>query len=298
MEDANCYLCDSTDRKLIFSIDEVDQYLSLVDPTLNRLIRHWFICTNCGFIYRSPVLDDSEISKLYQNYDKTVLTEEQEKNYFDRIMNLPLHESENQQKIEWLVTELKNSKVNSLLDRNIDVYDVGCGAGLLLKTYKNVQANTQLYGVELNQKYANIAIKNVTSNILTQEFKSNLFNKQFDLIFCTKVLEHVKYPREFIGELALELTQNGVLFLEVPDVKDFALLEKNDPRFSIPHIYYYSRNTLKAICAEFGLALISCRVYVTHRKRSYLQCMFVKHSSNKSSVPYDDWKIFLEKVRG
>ena len=85
------------------------------------------------------------------------------------------------------------------------------------------------------------------------------------------MLEHIDNPRPFLKELAAEISEDTFLFLEVPDASEVDKLSPSDNRFFIPHIYFYSKNTLENLLGEQGLSIIASRVYESHRNRSYLQ---------------------------
>ena len=137
------------------------------------------------------------------------------------------------------------------------IFDVGCGAGTLLHTAGQKFASTQLFGVEPNATYANICIKRVTKNVVIDNFNTNNFSEEFDLILNTKVLEHIDDPRPFLADLSFIMSEHSFLFLEVPDVSEIEKLPPNHDRFYIPHIYFYSTETLTTLLNEQNLKVLA-----------------------------------------
>jgi len=70
-------------------------------------------------------------------------------------------------------------------------------------------------------------------------------------------------------------------------------------RFWIPHVQFFSANTLKALLKKVGFSILNHRVILTHRKRSYLQLIAQKIeniSDNNLDGPYDDIDTFKELI--
>ena len=279
MKKVNCYICDSKESKTLFKQQGNDSYIKYVfDKEPENLL--WKICLDCGLVYRSPVLEEKELNILYKNYDQTVLKNEVSNDYFQKIVNIPKNESENWQKSEWVYNQIKN-RIPS--HDNIEVLDVGCGGGTLLFSFNEFFKNIKLHGVELNSTYANIAKKNLEINVIEKHYKSGLFDKKFDLLVNTKVLEHISDPIPFLKEIYSDLKDTGFLFIEVPDVSDMFILPADDERFFIPHIYFFSEYTLSNLLQISGFSIFSKRINKTHRNRSYLQIIAQKEEKTNKS---------------
>lgn len=277
MKDVNCYLCGSSERKEILCQEGHDPYLDVINEELHKTNRCWYQCKVCNFVYRSPALTSEELKQLYSRYEEDVFKDTNPDEFFDRIINLSPHESENYQKSQWLTQELADAYTEEWSPKSLTLLDVGCGSGLLLKTLGDMLDTDYRYGVELNPEYAGLASRRSGATIQQGLFKPGIFNKKFDLVILTKVLEHVPKPDVFVKELVADVKPGGFLFIEVPDVIDFDNLTSSDPRFFIPHIYYFSGDTLGSLLERSNMSVISKRIIVTHRKRSYLQVIAKKN---------------------
>ena len=296
MKKTNCYLCGSGDAEILFTFKGYDKYLATVFETLPKEDMNWMICNNCAFVYRSPVLEQQEYEKLYDNYDTDIFSGITPDEYFDKIISLPANKSENRQKASWLKDVLKEKNA----DEALRVLDVGCGGGTLLYILKEMLSIEKMCGVELNQVYANLAQKRVEADIRCQSYESAIFGHQFDILINTKVLEHIPDPLSFLREMFKDLKNGGLLFIEVPHLFDMYNFPLNDERFTVPHIYFFSEGTLGALLEKAGFSVITSRVFDASRKRSYLQIIAKKIEGSKAkhilSRPLDDIKFIINKI--
>jgi len=299
MIDVPCYLCRSHSRSVLLTQKGIDDYLNLVDESYHAIERNWFVCNDCGFVYRSPVLSNDDCKSLYKKYEKDALKNINPNDFFDKIIRLPNEESENYQKLQWLLEVLSSVYGEEFSKKDFSFLDVGCGSGLLMFSLKKECRNSSGFGVELNPEYAALASARSGGAVKQGLYRSGLFDRDFSLVILTKVLEHVPDPLVLISEMALDLKPGGCLFIEVPDVIDFKNLEADDPRFFIPHIYFFSAATIGELARRAGLRVLESRTIVTHRGRSYLQVVLVKADACDDVVepPYDDPKSLLALVK-
>lgn len=284
MKDSACILCSSKQRVELFAQAGNDPYLDLVSPHLHDVKRSWYICEGCGFVYRSPVLDDSELENLYKNYEKNVFRETHPDDYFDRIVSLSNEESENWQKVNWVKSSLESIK-NWDRQKKPRILDVGCGGGTLLYSLIELFKAEKAYGVEPNSKYCELAKRRSGAEVMCQNHTPGMFGEKFDLITCAKVLEHVMDPQMLLNNIAKDLKYGGLAFIEVPDICDIWMLPPTHERFFIPHVIYFSIETLSELLARAGLGVVAQRTIVTERGRSYLQVLCEQDEEIEPSAP-------------
>jgi SAM-dependent methyltransferase len=241
-------------------------------------------------------LEPAVADLLYQRYEQDVFRNTTPEAYFDRIVTLPMADSENFQKALWLKETLTRFwPVRDL--SSLRILDVGCGGGTLLYTLREVLSGGALHGIELNSAYADLARRRLNADIRNEPGRPGLFDCQFDLVVSAKVLEHVDDPEGMIRSMAEDLAPDGLMFLEVPDILDIYTLPHSHERFWIPHIWYFSRATLGALVARSGLEVIKARSIVAKRGRSYLQMLVQKGMVADLPVkPFDDPSDLLCRV--
>jgi len=279
MTEVNCYICGSDKAEILRKQTFEDPYLTLIDPAYNKKPRYWKICKDCGFVYHSPKLTAEDQQILYQRYRDESFRKETPDAYFDRITALPESKSENYQKMRWLFDVCRQKGLLRERDRPWNVLDAGCGGGVLLHTIRKFLKNARLHGVEPNEKYAALAARRLSATIVPGFYIKGLFSEKFDLITCTTVIEHVDDPRSFIEALSFDLSENGILFLEVPSLNDFKACEETNEHFLSPHHYYFSENVLRHLLANYGLRVVCFQHQTTLRERNNLQVLAKRDSS-------------------
>lgn len=297
MRSVACYLCSSPQRKVLFPQRGHDPYLDMINPDLHAVTRNWAVCMRCGFVYRDPMPDSRELAALYAGYERDVFGGTDPDTYFDRIVALPREQSENYQKLDWLVKVLDTQ---GFCGRKVAILDVGCGGGTLLHTVSGMIDAKRLCGVELNQAYARLAARRVKAEVRCETYTSGRFGQTFELVICTKVLEHVPDPSLLLAEMAKDLSPGGLMFLEVPDIADVCSLPPEHERYFIPHLYYFSVQTLGALLGRIGLSIVEARSVTTARGRAYLQ-LAARFNNRNADMPrfplYDPQRLLAATAR-
>jgi SAM-dependent methyltransferase len=292
MKNVDCYLCNSSKSSVLFKQKGFDSYLAKVFDKVPEEDLNWVICTGCGFVYRTPALEDMELIALYEKYEQDIFSNTTPDDYFDKIISLPNNESENWKKTEWLKNALTGYK--HINERSVFL-DIGCGGGTLLYTLREKLSLKNIFGVELNSVYANLASNRLDTDVINENYKSGMFNHLFDLIINTKVLEHVPDPLPFLMEMNRDLNVKGLLFLEVPDISDMYHLPPSHERFFIPHIYFFSVKSLTVLLGRAGFNVVKSRVVQTSRHRSYLQILAMKEDQAADKVEAFDSYLSVKK---
>lgn len=96
--------------------------------------------------------------------------------------------------------------------------DVGCGNGEFTALFESPER--ELYGVDLVENNVKLAIKkgiNAKKCDLNNE-KLPFKDKEFDILLCSEVIEHIFDTERFAGELKRVLKDGGALIISVPNV--------------------------------------------------------------------------------
>lgn len=272
MKRVNCYLCGSNKADVIDVQDFEDEYLAYIDPKYSAMTRYWKSCSECGLVYHDPRLDDKDVSALYtERYRRHSLKETMTPDeFFDRILSIPKADSENYEKVTWL-----QPRVARHLDArdNPAMLDIGCSAGMLIKMFRDEHPGWGGAGVEPTVRFAEVAQRRVGVPVKGCAYRSGLFGRKFDLITLVHVLEHILDPITFLGELRRDLADAGLVFIEVPDVADFATLPPNHDRFMSPHIHYFSVRTIGPLLRKAGYYAVEYGVNVSSRGHANLRIL-------------------------
>jgi 2-polyprenyl-3-methyl-5-hydroxy-6-metoxy-1,4-benzoquinol methylase len=135
------------------------------------------------------------------------------------------------------------------------VLDIGCGFGDQLNFFKGMGHITK--GIEPGKQRANFAIKNFQLDILNvplESIESNSVDlgEKYDLIYLNQVLEHLKNPVKLLRCLRQHLTDEGILFIAVPNFNFEGFLVKT---FTPVHTHSFTSVGLVSMSLNLGYEL-------------------------------------------
>lgn len=118
-----------------------------------------------------------------------------------------------------LIKRLAVRTFSPYITRKGNILEIGCCDGFM--TALIAPLCRQLTVIDGSKSFIEIARKKVSSNIefvytLLEEYAPNI---KFDYIFATYILEHVKDAEYFLKLAGKLLTENGLLFIVVPNAK-------------------------------------------------------------------------------
>lgn len=185
-------------------------------------------CNEDGLVRSNPVLDEYNLSKLYQKSKFT---------YEDEINNL----------IGSYIRPIQTLLAH--LSKKAYILEIGCGNGFMIeKLYK--QGYKNVFGVEPSIDAVKKAPKIIQSQIKINILKRNLFPEAtFDFIFFFQVFDHIFDPNEFLDICYYLLKKDGFILAFNHDVDSFSskLLGEKSPIIDIEHTYLYTTKTITKI---------------------------------------------------
>lgn len=129
--------------------------------------------------------------------------------------------------------------VGGAVDRAAHVMDVGCGAGDLLTAARRRNSRARLSGCDFSAAAVARAQTALPDAQIEQAHivdQLSYPDDQFDMVFCTDVLEHLEHPGKVVGELVRICAPGGTVAVVVPDgaVDQF-----------LGHLWFWSEETLR-----------------------------------------------------
>lgn len=117
-----------------------------------------------------------------------------------------------------LYQEILDRILNSEIDwSEADVCDVGCGTGHLLLAIKERFAPRSLTGFDVSIEALKI-LRKILPDAQCEELDIYLgVDKQFDVVFCSQVLEHLLYPERAMTQLLKMIKVGGTAVITVPE---------------------------------------------------------------------------------
>ena len=252
-------------------------FLGTLNATLfaeNPLPSHWDImsCNHCDFIFCDGDFTNKTLEEYYATEgDYWEDAEDMYDPVADRVDN-PLE----------ILYEYINSTDSKILD-------VGCGSGNLLQKFHK-KGYTDLYGTDLGY----IEKKGQDINFKKGDIYNIPFDKKFDVIISTHVLEHLYDINKAVASLVNSLEDEGILYLEVPDTERY--FTENFTRIvsaAYEHINFFTGYNLNQLLTKYNMKIISTTK--THAKYgiSEVPCIAIvaqKTNSNKSVVTFSPVK--------
>ena len=132
------------------------------------------------------------------------------------------------------------------------ILDVGAGSGEFLYSISSLGKDVQ--GIEPNRDYAEYCRDSLSLNVQTLQIADfDPGETKFDFIRLSHVLEHLNDPVSYLSTLADWLSDDGILYLEVPNILDYASGKSKGNMFHFGHIYNFSPWTLVSVAGLAGL---------------------------------------------
>jgi hypothetical protein len=218
--------------------------LSFRSPVLFNTL----VCNKCGFMGPEFDFTDKILSPLYENYrskeynDERCIYEPSYANIKD-IVGKGLKEIENR-------LDFVSRILDQCLDYQLihDVLDWGGAGGRFIPQAlidKNVYVLDPSDEILVNERFHKI--------------KSSPTGKFFDYIQLCHILEHISSPYELMIEVRKTLRPGGYIYIEVPQDKDDADMEKylTGARYQYhilhEHINLFTVQSVEALAARVGL---------------------------------------------
>ena len=122
-------------------------------------------------------------------------------------------------------------EILKLIKENKRILDLGCNTGYLTRIIKNNIPSSRIYGADINYEAVEAARKK-NKSIIFYHINNKFYQKhKFDYVIASHIIEHIKEPKEFIGNIKKILNPKGKLILIIPQ-------ERIRGDLNIPHILY------------------------------------------------------------
>jgi len=276
MDNHNKYINPETE---LFSSDYTEQRICPVCngneyvTMFNKAGGTYVKCSACTMVYLNPVFSDDSLKDYYQNNhtEQSEVVESDQDNFY---------------------VQLYNQGLNSILQSKPDarsIIDIGCSSGVFLDVVN--QKNIKTFGVELNRAEYLFAQKkgHQVYNDLLEHIE---FENKFDAISMWDVFEHLKDGRFYLNLLKDMLTDDGVVFLQIPSADALAakvLREKCNMFDGLEHVNLYGVSTIKTLAATCGFEVVSIRSVIAEIGviNNYLnyEDPYLGSTTNKEFIP-------------
>lgn len=246
-----CLFCNNNNYVIVYEFFEPPK-LEVRFPGIDYSKYHRIICkcNFCGHYFaQGPEVSDEFYKKDYVTGNYSDISGIYEK--FKKIINLNPELSDNENRVKYILTNVmgtfKNCKDKTVLD---------VGSGLCVFLYKMQQNGficTALDPDERNVQHAeeNLGIKAVCTDYLVYQDMT-----KYDLITMNKVLEHVNDPIYMLAKTKMNLKDNGLIYIEVPDGEKASLEDEIREEFFFDHIHVFSQKSCELLIRKSGFRVV------------------------------------------
>jgi len=239
MENLACGVCDGNG-----SLRPLPAYRAL--PRVTSDCKPWpvggelSVCLACGTIQKPPTSDWlDECRRIYANYEIYHLSQGAE-----QVIFIPDGTAVPRSRV--LVDHVLG---RCALPETGRFLDIGCGNGAALASFGRKLPGWKLCGHELSDG-ALPRLLGIPGFEALHNGPLDRIPGHFDLITAIHSLEHMPAPGTMLAEALDRLTEDGTLFLQVPDIETspFDLLVAD-------HRTHFSRATLRQLATRHGVAV-------------------------------------------
>jgi hypothetical protein len=263
----NCISCEKEEKLILFNNE------------CHGIKHKTVICKNCGFIYSDPRMTEVEQNSFYKSdlYREIYDSSGAYINYIEKA-NAKIKSTKDISNLNYNSDKYTlfgfYGFTNKYVDLNLidNVCEIGAGSGANLLPFKN--KGKGCFGVELSNGLIENA-KNYDLNLAHSDVDE--IKQKIDLFLLIHVLEHLHDPIKYLKKIAKR--GPSYILIEVPGIVDrFGDIVQN------AHNFYFSKNTLVAICSKAGLKCVAIDHY---SDRNWLIGLFKVDIESDETYSYD-----------
>lgn len=267
-EPVPCCVCDGSNFRKLSEKDRYGFYYPVV------------ICKNCGLVQTNPRMTQDSYNEFYQEeYRKLYVGNESPGEDFFNSQYLI------GQAIFNLISE------TGILPEISRVLEVGCGAGGILKYFK--ENGCSVVGIDLGKEYLDYGKENHGLDLREGSIGALDKEEKFDLVIYNHALEHILTPNEELSSARNILNGTGYIFIGVPGIRNISENSySNDLLLYLQnaHTYHFSLETLVNLMAKNRFKL--------YEGNQCIRALFTKEDSLQCEIQndYETTLRFLRKL--
>lgn len=196
------------------------------------------VCLGCGLVANDPVPSDEELAAFYRSDYRTSYkgaAEPRMRQVWRNFNGMAGH----------------MAAYEAFYRGRSKVIDLGSGSGEFL--FLAGRMGMDAVGVEPNDGYAAYSRERLGLNVLTQTLEETQFEDgTADLVRLSHVMEHMRDPVRSLKVLRGWLKDDGLLYIEVPNIDRDAASKARGKIFHYGHIYNFNPWTMRAAARLAG----------------------------------------------
>ncbi len=236
-----CPVCES---------ELINDFISAKDYTVSGEVFKIVICNECTHLFTQNVALQNDIGKYYKSENYISHSDTQV-----GIINKLYHA------IRKRTVASKKSLINKETKKlHGKILDIGCGTGAFLQTMTD--AGWHCTGLEPDDAARKKVLELYKIEARPSHEIFDLPHNYYDAITMWHVLEHVHQLNEYIEQLKNMLSDNGKIFIAVPNYTSYDAQHYGQhwAAYDVPrHLYHFSPKSMHHLLKQHGLKIIKIK---------------------------------------
>jgi 2-polyprenyl-3-methyl-5-hydroxy-6-metoxy-1,4-benzoquinol methylase len=227
----SCAVCSSEEK--IEGYDQPTENIAGIgDIGYHHIIN---ICSDCGFVYASPILDENSILKYYENMSN-----------YEFPQSIGVRPVEDIRQIDRQIEIIKSRFAPGFVGSALDV---GCSIAYGLSVLK--KQSWKVVGIDPSDACIRVSKDELDVPVLKGFFSPEAVRSEqpFDVIILSHVVEHLVHPEEQLKLLFDALSDDGIIYIEVPDLMKPTGIKCY---FGFEHVNFFTTNSLTNLIRRSG----------------------------------------------
>lgn len=262
-----CLMCSSTDSDVLQSFSSPDPYELALGLDESEYFRSWLRCRECGFHFSHYSRPSTAFDELYSSTYREVGASwraNSTREIFNKVVALPAELSETKERIAWIknsIGELRGSGILAWGSGPFRLLDIGGATGVFAFEFMDGEWNSTI----VDPSEAGRFITEHGVGYLCRPYQPSLFDQPFHLVSLIFALEHMLDPGAILAAARKDVSDGGVVYVEVPDAVAFRLKAPDDDIFNSTHLWMFDPNNLVRLMAQAGFQPAALRRIKTKR---------------------------------
>lgn len=279
----NCEVCGSKKSESVYK-----QSFLLVGN--KKFSYNVVVCRICGFVYASDLPSQKNLNTFYKKNSKY--------SYHHHLGESPAYMKRFYLNSFKMIDGYLKKSYKNFDKSEIKILDIGCATGYLLSLFKK-NRYTNLTGIDPAPECKVAAKELFDLDIQSLVLSEYVSKQQFDIIIFSSVLEHISDLDSNLLRANELLKDGGLLFVSVPDGNNFGKL-LNEPflEFSLEHINYFTKGSLKNALIKYGMKNITYESYPLDIYGGYALNSLWRKDNSKRAIIFDKQgkKVMLDYI--